>query len=121
MPFHTTIVTICLLVQFVVGNTLITCKHVQWNEKDNDDAALVSTGLLTSLMYYDSDNLPKYACLYCGIYDPACVSQCVESRKCLSNATYPGGGGSHLVNHLVRSGFHQVQLHPESPLGDTVF
>lgn len=31
-----------------------------------------------------------------------------------------GGGGSHLVNHLVRSRSNQVQLHPESPLGDTV-
>ena len=27
---------------------------------------------------------------------------------------------AHLVNHLVRSRSNQVQLHPESPLGDTV-
>ena len=37
-----------------------------------------------------------------------------------TKATCVGGGGSHLVHHLVRSRSNQVQLHPESPLGDTV-
>ena len=36
------------------------------------------------------------------------------------NAPCVGGGGSHLVHHLVRSRSNQVQLHPESPLGDTI-
>lgn len=35
-------------------------------------------------------------------------------------ATCAGGGGSHLVHHLVRSRSNQVSLHPESPLGETV-
>jgi regulator of nonsense transcripts 1 len=69
---------------------------------------------------YDEKSLPEWACRYCGIYDPACVAKCVETRKWFCNATCPGSGGSHLVNHLVRSRNNQVQLHPESPLGDTV-
>ena len=69
---------------------------------------------------YDEEMLPEYACRYCGIHDPACVARCVETKKWLCNATCSGGGGSHLVNHLVRSRSHSVQLHPESPLGDTV-
>lgn len=69
--------------------------------------------------HYDEDNLPEYACRYCGIHDPACVAKCVESKKWFCNAV-SGSGGSHLVHHLVRSRSHQVQLHPESPLGDTV-
>ena len=69
---------------------------------------------------YDEKSLPEYACRYCGIHDPACVAKCVETRKWFCNATGSGTGGSHLVNHLVRSRNNQVQLHPESPLGDTV-
>jgi regulator of nonsense transcripts 1 len=65
-------------------------------------------------------NLPSYACRYCGIHDPASVARCVESNKWFCNAVGAGGGGSHLVHHLVRSRSNQVQLHPESPLGDTV-
>lgn len=69
--------------------------------------------------HYDEENLPEYACRYCGIHDPACVAQVVETKKWFCNATV-GSGGSHLVHHLVRSRSHQVRLHPESPLGDTV-
>jgi regulator of nonsense transcripts 1 len=69
--------------------------------------------------HYDEDNLPAYACRYCGIHDPACVAMCVESKKWFCNAAV-GSGGSHLVHHLVRSRSNQVQLHPESPLADTV-
>jgi regulator of nonsense transcripts 1 len=69
--------------------------------------------------HYDEENLPDDACRYCGIHDPACVAKCVESNKWFCNAAI-GSGGSHLVHHLVRSRSNQVQLHPESPLGDTV-
>jgi regulator of nonsense transcripts 1 len=74
---------------------------------------------LYTLNHYDEDNLPEYACRYCGIHDPACVAKCVETKHWFCNAVV-GSGGSHLVHHLVRSRSHQVQLHPESPLGDTV-
>jgi regulator of nonsense transcripts 1 len=69
--------------------------------------------------HYDEDNLPEYACRYTGIHDPACVAKCVETGKWFCNAVAPSGG-SYLVHHLVRSRSHQVQLHPNSPLGDTV-
>jgi len=67
---------------------------------------------------YEEDALPEYACRYCGIHEPDCVAKCVESRKWFCNAV--GSGGSHLVHHLVKARFNQVQLHPESPLGDAV-
>ena len=67
------------------------------------------------LDHYDEDNLPEYACRYCGIHDPASVAKCVESNKWFCNGT-----ASHLVHHLVKTRNHQVQLHPNSPLGDTV-
>jgi regulator of nonsense transcripts 1 len=83
------------------------------SEEDDDDDHLYT------MDHYDEANLPEYACRYCGIHDPACVAYCVETKKWFCNAVQ-GSGGSHLVHHLVRSRSHQVQLHPESPLGDTI-
>lgn len=83
----------------------------------DDDSVLTDDGYVD---HYDEITLPPYACRYCGIHDPASVARCVESNKWFCNAVGAGGGGSHLVHHLVRSRSNQVQLHPESPLGDTV-
>lgn len=87
------------------------------DEDDSDDDD--DQDVLYTMDHYDEANLPEYACRYCGIHDPACVAHCVETKKWFCNAVV-GSGGSHLVHHLVRSRSHQVQLHPESPLGDTV-
>jgi len=84
----------------------------------DDDESVLSDDFFVD--HYDELNLPPYACRYCGIHDPASVARCVESNKWFCNAIGAGGGGSHLVHHLVRSRSNQVQLHPESPLGDTV-
>ena len=86
---------------------------------DNDEASDLSEfsqddDLLYTLDHYDEAALPEYACRYCGIHDPSCVAMCVETQKWFCNAN------SHLVHHLVRSRNYQVQLHPESPLGETV-
>jgi len=94
-------------------------------DDDDDDDELsdnseLSDDTLAFIDPYDEASLPYYACRYCGIQDPACVSKCVETKKWFCNFPCAGGGGSHLVNHLVRSRSNQVQLHPESPLGDTV-
>ena len=78
----------------------------EFSQDDNDH--------LYTLDHYDEDALPEYACRYCGIHDPSCVAMCVETQKWFCNAN------SHLVHHLVRSRNNQVQLHPESPLGETV-
>lgn len=91
------------------------------DDNDNDDESQLSDDDSNAFIdHYDEEMLPSYACRYCGIHDPASVARCVETKKWFCNAICPGGGGSHLVNHLVRSRNHQVQLHPESPLGDTV-
>jgi len=93
-------------------------------EDDDEDVSDVSSEddneeHLYKMDHYDEENLPEYSCRYCGIHDPACVAMCVETKKWFCNAVI-GSGGSHLVHHLVRSRSNQVQLHPESPLGDTI-
>ncbi len=91
------------------------------SEDDEDDESQLSDDDSQAFINpYEEQTLPEYACRYCGVHDPASVSKCVETQKWFCNAPCAGGGGSHLVNHLVRSRSHQVQLHPESPLGDTV-
>lgn len=101
------------------------CEDEEENE-DDDDVSDVSDGDESTedepvfhTDHYDEENLPDFSCRYCGIHDPACVAKCVETKKWFCNAVI-GSGGSHLVHHLVRSRSNQVQLHPESPLGDTV-
>jgi len=89
-----------------------------YGDDDDDESVLTDDG--GYIDHYDESNLPPYACRYCGIHDPASVARCVDSNKWFCNAVGAGGGGSHLVHHLVRSRSSQVQLHPESPLGDTV-
>ena len=86
------------------------------DEFDDDDESV----LTVDVDFYDEPSLPPYSCRYCGIHDPSSVARCVETDKWFCNAASAGGGGSHLVHHLVRSRSNQVQLHPESPLGDTV-
>ena len=86
----------------------------------SDEESILTTSDDGYIDHYDEATLPPYACRYCGIHDPASVAKCCESNKWFCNATCTGGGGSHLVHHLVRSRSNQVQLHPESPLGDTV-
>ena len=91
------------------------------DDSDESDEYTDDESVLTvDVDFYDEESLPPYACRYCGIHDPASVARCVDSNKWFCNAVGAGGGGSHLVHHLVRSRSNQVQLHPESPLGDTV-
>ncbi len=90
------------------------------DEEDDDESQLSDDDSNAFIDPYDEDMLPEYACRYCGVHDPASVAKCVETSKWFCNAPCAGGGGSHLVNHLVRSRSHRVQLHPDSPLGDNV-
>lgn len=62
--------------------------------------------------------LIRYA-RYCGIHSPACVVKCLTCSKWFCSAR-GNGTSTHIVNHLVRARHKEVQLHPESPLGDTV-
>uniref|UniRef100_A0A914YUY4 DNA helicase n=1 Tax=Panagrolaimus superbus TaxID=310955 RepID=A0A914YUY4_9BILA len=77
------------------------------------------------LYFHDEDdvgeqtNLPAHACRYCSIFDPSTVAKCLTCQKWFCN----GRGlttGSHIINHLVRSGHKEIALHEDSPLGETV-
>ncbi|GFO35773.1 regulator of nonsense transcripts 1 [Plakobranchus ocellatus] len=64
-------------------------------------------------------DLPKHACSYCGIHDPACVVFCNASKKWFCNGR-GNTSGSHIINHLVRAKAKEVTLHKDGPLGETV-
>ncbi|XP_046350559.1 regulator of nonsense transcripts 1-like [Haliotis rufescens] len=68
--------------------------------------------------FYMKD-LPKYACAYCGIHDPACVVFCNTTKKWFCNGR-GNTSGSHIINHLVRAKAKEVTLHKDGPLGETV-
>ncbi|GKY90300.1 ATP-dependent helicase NAM7 [Mayamaea pseudoterrestris] len=88
--------------------------------EDEQDAADHDYLQYLSTDHYDEDALPEHACRYCGIHDPSCVAKSVDSNnKWFCNAS-ARTSGSHLIHHLVKSRCHQVQLHPDSPLGDAV-
>lgn len=65
------------------------------------------------------EELPEFACSYCGIHNPACVVKCLTSGKWFCNGRVHGHG-SCIVLHLVKSKSKEVQLHKDSPLGDTI-
>lgn len=56
---------------------------------------------------------------YCGIHSPASVVKCLACNKWFCSAR-GNATSSHIVNHLVRARHKEVQLHPQSSLGDTV-
>ncbi|OWF39025.1 Regulator of nonsense transcripts 1 [Mizuhopecten yessoensis] len=68
--------------------------------------------------FYMKD-LPKHACSYCGIHDPACVVLCNSTKKWFCNGR-GNTSGSHIINHLVRAKAKEVTLHKDGPLGETV-
>ncbi|KAI6230867.1 Regulator of nonsense transcripts 1 [Aphelenchoides fujianensis] len=67
---------------------------------------------------YETIQLPKHACRYCGIHDTASVALCTVCNKwfCNSKGCTPS---SHLITHCVRSGHREITLHPDGQLGDT--
>ncbi|TYZ57412.1 hypothetical protein PybrP1_005997 [[Pythium] brassicae (nom. inval.)] len=83
-------------------------QHLTFEEPGDDDA-----------LDYTARELPKHACAYCGLHDPASVVKCVASDKWFCNSR-GNTSGSHIIQHLVRSKSKEVALHPESPLGETV-
>jgi regulator of nonsense transcripts 1 len=56
---------------------------------------------------------------YCGIHSPSSVVKCLGCSKWFCSAR-GNASSSHIVNHLVRARHKEVQLHPQSTLGDTV-
>lgn len=51
--------------------------------------------------FYNSKELPDYACKYCGIHEPNCVVMCNLCKKWFCNGR-GNTSGSHIINHLVR-------------------
>jgi len=94
----------------------------------SDDDSGSESGSLDSESSYESSSStssgppPEHACRYCLISDPETVAKCVETNKWMCNCSSKTSAtpGSHIVSHLVRSRSHTVQLHKDSPLGDTV-
>eukprot|EP00659_Diplonema_papillatum_P018766 gene18766-28974_t len=66
----------------------------------------------------EPEEIPPWACTYCGISDPASVAKCNATKKWFCNGRGQSSV-SHIIYHLVRSKHKEVSLHPESPLGDT--
>lgn len=67
----------------------------------------------------ENDNLPDYACAYCGIHSTTSVVKCNVCNKWFCNGKN-GGSSSHIITHLVMSKHNSVSLHEDSDFGDTV-
>ncbi|KAL2135370.1 hypothetical protein VTI74DRAFT_8782 [Chaetomium olivicolor] len=91
---------------------------------DDDDESLASVPIdgmkgLKLNAPEDEKELPAHACAYCGIHSPASVVKCLACNKWFCSAR-GNSSSSHIVNHLVRARHKEVQLHPQSSLGDTI-
>lgn len=91
---------------------------------DDDDESLASVPVdgirgISLKATEEEKELPDHACAYCGIHSPACVVKCLGCKKWFCNSR-GNTSSSHIINHLVRARHKEVQLHPESTLGDTI-
>ena len=55
---------------------------------------------------------------YCGVSAPASIVQCNICKKWFCNGKGTGSG-SHIVMHMVKTKHKEINLHPQSPLGDS--
>ncbi|KAK2074290.1 hypothetical protein P8C59_008508 [Phyllachora maydis] len=91
---------------------------------DDDDESLASVPAngvknLKLSAPEEEKELPAHACAYCGIHSPASVVKCLACNKWFCSAR-GNSNSSHILSHLVRARHKEVQLHPQSALGDTV-
>ncbi|CAN3373152.1 hypothetical protein DIURU_001194 [Diutina rugosa] len=85
------------------------------------DAASDARSTIDDISEFAAAAPAPHACSYCGIDTPQAVVECSTCHKWFCNTNQPHSrAGSHIVTHLVMSRHHQVALHPESDLGDTV-
>ncbi|KAF2425260.1 P-loop containing nucleoside triphosphate hydrolase protein [Tothia fuscella] len=89
---------------------------------DDDDleslASMAVDGAKTGSKPEEEAQLPAHACSYCGIHNSGSVVKCLLCNKWFCSAR-GNTSSSHIINHLVRARHKEVQLHPDSPLGDT--
>lgn len=62
---------------------------------------------------YDFNNLPPYACAYCGVHNTECVVKCVhkDCNKWFCNGKGVSEYGSHALLHMVKAKHKEIQLH----------
>lgn len=91
---------------------------------DDDEESLASVAIdgmkgLKLNAPEEEKELPAHACAYCGIHNTSSVVKCLACSKwfCSARGNF---SSSHIVNHLVRARHKEVQLHPQSALGDTI-
>ncbi|KAF3058101.1 Regulator of nonsense transcripts 1 like protein [Daldinia childiae] len=92
-----------------------------FDDDDNESVASVPVGAMKALnlkVPEEDKKLPPHACAYCGIHSPGSVVKCLACNKWFCSAR-GNASSSHIVNHLVRARHKEVQLHPQSTLGDT--
>uniref|UniRef100_A0AC35UAT7 AAA_12 domain-containing protein n=1 Tax=Rhabditophanes sp. KR3021 TaxID=114890 RepID=A0AC35UAT7_9BILA len=66
----------------------------------------------------DFTKLPMHACLYCGIHDVGGVVKCSECDRWFCNGKGKTSG-AHILQHLIRSRHKEIEVHPESSIGDS--
>lgn len=92
-----------------------------YDEDDAESLASMPVGVMGGLSLKNGEEekkLPPHACAYCGIHSPGSVVKCLGCSKWFCSAK-GSASSSHIVNHLVRARHKEVQLHPQSALGDT--
>ncbi|KAK2615206.1 hypothetical protein N8I77_001976 [Diaporthe amygdali] len=92
------------------------------DDDDDESLASVAVGAMKGVSLNEPEEekeLPAHACAYCGIHSPSSVVKCLSCNKwfCSGRGT---ANTSHIVNHLVRARHKEVQLHPQSPMQDTI-
>jgi regulator of nonsense transcripts 1 len=68
--------------------------------------------------HHHDEQLPEYACSYCGIHNPSSMVKCSTCQKWFCNGK-GSSNSSHIITHLVMSKHNVVSLHPDSDFGDT--
>ncbi|CUI14806.1 UPF1 RNA helicase, putative [Bodo saltans] len=65
----------------------------------------------------DKDDLPEYACAYCGFHDTLSCAMCTVCNRWFCNGR-DNTSGSHIVTHMVVAKHTAIKLHSDGPLGD---
>jgi hypothetical protein len=76
--------------------------YFEQHRAENSLPASQTSIALVCLNVCCSQDLPEYACKYCGIHDPSCVVMCNVCKKWFCNGR-GNTSGSHIINHLVRA------------------
>ena len=56
---------------------------------------------------FGDEELPEYACAYCGHHEATSVVRCLETGRWFCNGR-GDSSASHIIQHLVRSKYRQV-------------